>query len=98
MKQLILTIMLSMMFLGTKDISAQDNNLFEQYKQILPRGKIAAIFEPIYIEADSAIINDSTWILGIIVADQPRAYSLNLMNHHEVINDVIDSIHFAAVW
>jgi hypothetical protein len=98
MKQLILTIMFSLMFLVTQDIGAQDNTIFEQYQQILPRGRIAAIFEPMYIEADSAIINDNTWILGIIVADQPRAYSLNLMNHHEVVNDVIDSIHFAAVW
>ena len=98
MKRLILTIMISNTLLGTKDIIAQDNNLFEQYQQILPRGKIAAIFETIYIDADSAVIKDNTWILGINIADQPRAYSLNLLNHHEVVNDVIDSIHFAAVW
>lgn len=98
MKRLILTIMIPITLLGTKDVIAQHTNLFEQYQQILPRGKIAAIFEPIYVEADSAVIKDNTWILGINVADQPRAYSLSLLNHHEVVNDVIDSIHFAAVW
>jgi hypothetical protein len=98
MKQLILIITLTLTFEGIKAGFAQDANLFEQYQQILPRGRIAAIFEPVYIAADSADIDDQSWVLGILLGDQPRAYSLNLLNHHEVVNDIIDTTYFAAVW
>jgi hypothetical protein len=74
---------------------AQEKEIFEDFQQILPRGGIPAIINPKYVTAEEA---DDTWVLGVVINDQPRAYSLNLLNHHEIVNDLIDTTVFAAVW
>jgi len=77
---------------------AQDKNLFSEYEQILERGDIPAIVNPTYVTAQNASIDSNTWILGVVINGQARAYSLNLLNHHEIVNDNIDTTSFAAVW
>ena len=70
----------------------------EGVEQILERGKIAAIFNPEFVAADEAEIADDAWVLGVEIDGQARAYSLNLLNRHEVVNDQIGEKSFAAVW
>ena len=79
-------------------LNAQDKGLFSEYEQIIQRGEIPAIVNPTYVTAQEASIDGNTWILGVMINDQARAYSLNLLNHHEVVNDNIDTTSFAAVW
>ncbi len=67
-------------------------------EQILPRGRIAAVFEPSFVPAAEAEISDDAWVLGIVLGGEARAYSLNLLNSHEVVNDVVDGRPIAAVW
>lgn len=67
-------------------------------EQLLPRGRIAAVFEPKFVGAAEAEIPDDAWILGVAIDGQARAYSLNLLNSHEVVNDRIGEKSFAAVW
>ena len=70
----------------------------EGYQQILPRGGIPAIDNPKYVTADEASINDDSFVLGIVIDNQAVAYSLNLLNGHEIVNDTIGKTNFAAVW
>lgn len=70
----------------------------EGFERILPRGRIAAIDEPTYVPASEAKISPSSWVLGAVIDGQARAYSLNLLNAHEVVNDRIGDTNFAAVW
>ncbi len=85
------------LLLGEKTHS-QTTDVFKDFQQILPRGGIPAVVNPTYLIAGEADINDDTWILGIVLNGQARAYSLNLLNNHEIVNDVIDTTAFAAVW
>lgn len=78
--------------------SAKDKYEFSDYKQILPRGAIAAITDPQYVSASDARIDADSYVLGVVIDGQPRAYSLNILNHHEVVNDKIGDTAFAAVW
>lgn len=71
---------------------------FEAYEQLLPRGQIAPITEPEFVSADDAEIADDSWVLGVVVEGRARAYSLNLLNAHEVVNDRVGDTAFAAVW
>ena len=66
--------------------------------QLLPRGRIAAVTEPTFVSADDAEIPDDAWVLGVEVDGEARAYSLNLLNRHEVVNDQVGEKNFAAVW
>ncbi len=68
------------------------------YEQILPRGAIAAIDNPTYVKADEAEIPDDGWVLGAVIEGQPFAYSITLLNSHEVVNDRYGDTAFAAVW
>jgi len=77
---------------------SKDNYEFGDYRQILPRGAIAAITDPSYVAAEEATIDDNSYVLGIVIDGQPRAYSLNILNHHEVVNDKIGDQPYAAVW
>lgn len=90
--------MLSGLFLLTVLACAQEKDMPEDFKQILPRGGIPGILNPQFVSADEADINDDSWVLGVVINDQPRAYSLNLLNSHEVVNDRIGDTAFAAVW
>ena len=67
-------------------------------EQIIPRGRIAAILEPRFVAAEQAKIADDAWILGVTIEGQAKAYSLNLLNRHEVVNDQSGETAFAAVW
>ena len=67
-------------------------------QQLLPRGRIAAVFEPEFVAAYEAEIPDDAWVLGVAMGGEARAYSLNLLNRHEVVNDVLGGRSIAAVW
>ena len=73
-------------------------NLPPEFKQIIPRGRIASVDTPTFVAAKDAEISDDAWILGVEIDGQARAYSLNLLNHHEIVNDRIGDNAFAAVW
>lgn len=70
----------------------------QHFEQILQRGRIAAITNPQFVSAAEATIDDNSYVLGVIIDGQARAYSLNLLNSHEVVNDKIGETDFAAVW
>ena len=70
----------------------------EGFQQLLPRGGIPAIDNPQYVTADKARISDRAYVFGVVIEGQPVAYSLNLLNSHEVVNDTIGKTNFAAVW
>ncbi|RMG65867.1 MAG: DUF3179 domain-containing protein [Calditrichaeota bacterium] len=94
-KFLMTVLLLSVWVFGLK---AQRPDLPLEYEQILPRGRIAAITNPHYVPADQAKIDPDSWVMGVVINGQPRAYSLNLLNMHEVVNDQIGDSAFAAVW
>ena len=78
--------------------SVPQEPLPEGVEQLLPRGRIAAVFEPVFVSAKEAEIPDNAWVLGVDIDGQPKAYSLNLLNRHEVVNDESGGTKFAAVW
>jgi len=87
---------LSLVLAAVLAVTAQDEP--DGYRQILPRGRIAAVNAPKYVSSSQAEIQPGSWVLGVVIDGQPRAYSLNLLNAHEVVNDSIGETNFAAVW
>lgn len=79
-------------------VLAQKSDLPKEFRQIIPRGRIAAISDPTFVPATKAKIADNAWILGVEIDGEARAFSLNLLNSHEVVNDTIGGTAYAAVW
>jgi hypothetical protein len=73
-------------------------DLFDDFEQIIERGAIPAIDDPQFVGADEAEIPDDAWVLGVEIGGQPRAYSLNVLSRHEIVNDRAEENLFAAVW
>ena len=67
-------------------------------EQIIPRGRLAAVVDPVLVPADAAKIPDAAVVLAVEIDGDARAYDLNLLNHHEVVNDVVGGRPIAAVW
>jgi Protein of unknown function (DUF3179) len=79
-------------------VEAAAEELPKGYQQILPRGRIASIDAPRFVPAAKARIPGGAWVLGIVIDGEARAYSLNLLNRHEVVNDRLGERSFAVVW
>ena len=69
-----------------------------EFQQIIPRGRIASVDSPDFVAAKEAEIPDGAWVLGVEIGGEAKAYSLNLLNDHEVVNDRLGEQSFAAVW
>ena len=63
----------------------------EQFHYGIGREKFHALIEPQFISAAEAdlVTPDSTRFLVLAVDDDVRAYSIELLTHHEVVNDVV---------
>lgn len=68
------------------------------FKRYLPRGRIPSQDEPVYVKAAEADTPADAWVLGVVVEGQPRAYELNLLTRHEVVNDRIAGRPVAVVF
>ncbi|MCG6926599.1 MAG: DUF3179 domain-containing protein [Acidobacteria bacterium] len=65
---------------------------------VIPRARIKAVDTPQFVPAVEADIPEDAWVFGVVVEGQARAYSLNLLNHHETVNDRVGDKPFAVVW
>ena len=70
----------------------------EGFKKLLPRGAIPAIVDPVFVDAEDAEMPAEAWVLGFEIGGETFAYDLNLLNRHEVVNQSVDRVDFAAVW
>jgi len=83
---------------GSSNALAQKESAPPGVQILLPRGGIPAIFEPEFVTADEAEIGDDAWVMGVVFNGVAKAYSLNLLNHHEIVNDDFGGHPLAAVW
>ncbi len=67
-----------------------------EFQQIIPRGRIASVDQPEFVNPGEAEIPGDAWVLGVEIDGKAKAYSLNLLNQHEIVNDRIGEQAFAA--
>ena len=83
---------------GLAPTARAGDGLPAEFQQIIPRGRLASVDEPRFVPAQKAKLPAEAWIFGVVIEGQPRAYSLNLLNQHEIVNDRVGTTAFAAVW
>ena len=67
---------------------------------LLPPGAIPAIDAPQFVtgsEADAQMLPDEP-VLGLVIGEDVRAYSLWQLDSHEIVNDVVGGVAVAATW
>jgi hypothetical protein len=59
---------------------------------------LATIDRPAFVAGKDAQIPGNAWVLGVLADGEARAYSLDLLSHHEVVNDRSKYLDFGVVW
>ncbi len=89
---------LSLLAVTFDQISYADEDQKNEIKNVLPRDAIPAIKRPEFVPASDARLDYNEPVLGLIVNGECRAYSVYLLNHHEIVNDKIGDKAFAVTW
>ena len=103
-RRCVLSFIIPALAMTSQCVWGQDAAVTEQastppgFERVLERGKIASIDKPEFLMAGEAEVAEDSWVLGVVMGGEARAYSLSLLNHHEVVNDVIAGKAVAAVW
>jgi len=88
----------SPLLFGLSEPESAEKDLPSGFQQMLARGTLESIDNPQFVSAEEAEIPPDAWILGVLLQGEARAYSLSLLNSHEVVNDEIAGQPVAAVW
>ena len=65
---------------------------------ILPRDGIMAIWEPTFVSADDADMPDDAEVIGVAFNGEAKAYSINLIDGREIVNDTVGGRKIAVTW
>ena len=80
--------------------SAED---YEDYsddaiRTLLPFDAIPAITDPQFVPANDAKLDADAPVIGVTFNNESHAYSLYLLNGHEIVNDVVGGLKIATTW
>jgi hypothetical protein len=65
---------------------------------VLPKDAIPAIFAPQFVNAEDADVDKNTPMIGVSLNGEHHAYSMYLLNRHEIVNDVVGGEPIASTW
>ncbi len=70
----------------------------DEIRTLLPFDAIPAIIDPQFVAAGAAKLNPNAPIIGVTFNGESHAYSLYLLNGHEIVNDVVGGMSIATTW
>lgn len=92
-------LVLILLLATTACASAED---FEDYsdeiRTLLPFDAIPAITDPQFVPAGAAKLDADAPVIGVTFNGESHAYSLYLLNGHEIVNDVVGGMNIATTW
>ena len=85
---------------GSQDRASSETALNLQIITILGKDGIPSIDNPQFVtqdEADNQMLFDER-VLGVSINGDHRAYSLNMLSRHEIVNDTVGGVPIAVTW
>lgn len=79
-------------------ITVYADDLTDPIRTLLPFDAIPAITEPQFVPAAKAKLDPDASVIGVIFNGESHAYSLYLLNGHEIVNDVVGGKKIATTW
>ena len=65
---------------------------------VLPVDAIPAVFSPRFLSVVDADVHDDSPMIGVSIGDEQHAYSMVLLNAHEIVNDHVGGRPIASTW
>lgn len=69
-----------------------------RYSQLLPRDAILPVYQPEFVTAGAASLDDSELVLAIEIDGQAKAYPIIVLNSREMVNDELAGVPILATW
>ncbi|MCH8274470.1 MAG: DUF3179 domain-containing protein [Armatimonadetes bacterium] len=84
-------------FLGGDDAQEPPPTLVYEFDTPMPdgaeqranRGGVPAVLEPVFVAADDSNLPEAAYVVGVAYGGEARAYSINLLDRHLVVNDTV---------
>ncbi len=86
------------LLLATTACASAENYSEDPIRTLLPFDAIPAITEPQFVSAGVAKLAPDAPVIGVTFNDESHAYSLYLLNGHEIVNDVVGGQNIATTW
>ncbi len=67
-------------------------------ESVLPPDRIPSIDQPTFVSADKAHISDDAPVIGVALNGEAHAYSMYLLDAHEIVNDKFGDQEVATTW
>ena len=104
-----LLIMIALLFLTACSSKSEDTSASSsrpspteepeyRFNQILGLDAIRPVYDPQFIPADQADLDDEQLVLGLAIDGEAKAYPIYVLNHREMVNDVMAGIQSLATW
>lgn len=85
--------------LGADPAFTQDRRqILDEIHTVLPFDAIPAIFNPDFVPAEVADVSDNAPMIGVSINGEHHAYSMYLLNGHEIVNDTVGNEPVATTW
>ncbi len=68
------------------------------FRQLLRRDDIEPIYHPEFVPADQIDWEPETLVVGVALGGEAKAYPVNFMNIHEMVNDHIGGTPILVSW
>ena len=94
------TLILILLLATTACASAEDHENYndDAIRTLLPFDAIPAITDPKFVSAGAAKLDVDAPVIGVTFNGESHAYSLYLLNGHEIVNDVVGGMNIATTW
>ena len=79
-------------------ITSAKNYSDDRILTVLPYDAIPAILNPEFVSATEAKLAADSPVIGVSFNGKSRAYSIHLLNGHEIVNDEVGGIKIATTW
>ena len=86
------------LLLATTACASAEDYSNDEIRTLLPYDAIPAITDPQFVPASAAKLDADAPVIGVTLNGESHAYSLYLLNGHEIVNDVVGGQNIATTW
>ena len=98
MKNYMFTLMLLLATTVWASAEDSEDDRGDAIRTVLPFDAIPAIMDPQFVSAGAAKLGADAPVIGVTFNGESHAYSLYLLNGHEIVNDVVGGMNIATTW
>jgi hypothetical protein len=89
----------SVNYIGTSSEERMDVELTREYlRKLLDLDDIAPIYEPRFVPVSEADLPEGDYVLGVVINGDARAYDINILTLHEMVNDTVGGVPVLVTW